>query len=427
MNIHLLTLDFRQTPLALREKVAFPEYRLAEALKGLQQTGASEAAILSTCNRVVLMAQYPSSIDGQNMLIDFVCQSHGVSASDVKAHSRHLINDEAATHLMSVACGLESLVPGEMQILGQVKKAAGMARKVGVLGNDLGRLFDRALRAGHRARNETNIARRPVSISHAAVALIQQKFGKDLSGRRVLLIGSGKMGEIAAQQLHKAGASHFIVANRTLERACKLAQRWDGTPLALDKMPDALSQVDAVVSATGAPHLILSPAHITSAMQNKAEADPSSLERTLLLIDLAVPRDIDPEVANIPGVTLCDVDGLQAVVADNIALRHSERDKVEAIIEQELAKYLKQQAARRVAPTITSLRRTADEIRQAELEKALNRLSSLNEKERGIIEALSRGLMNKLLHYPTIRLREKAATTDGVVFQQTVEELFALN
>lgn len=419
MNIHLLTLDFRQTPLALREKVAFAEYKLPDALKGLQQTGASEAAILSTCNRVVLMAQYPSSMDGQKKLIDFVCQSHGVSASDVEAHSRHLINDEAATHLMNVACGLESLVPGEMQILGQVKKAAGMARKTGVLGNDLGRLFDRALRAGHRARNETAIARRPVSISHAAVALIQQKFGKDLSGRRVLLIGSGKMGEIAAQQLHKAGASHFIVANRTLERACKLAQRWDGTPVALDKMPDALSQVDAVVSATGAPHLILYPAHIISAMQNKAEAD-------LLLIDLAVPRDIDPEVADIPGVTLCDVDGLQAVVADNIALRHSERDKVEAIIEQELAKYLKQQAARRVAPTITSLRRTADEIRQAELEKALNRLSELNEKERGIIEALSRGLMNKLLHYPTIRLREKAATTDGVVFQQTVEELFAL-
>lgn len=420
MNIHLLTLDFRHTPLALREKVAFPEYRLPDALKGLRQKGAIEAAILSTCNRVVLMAQYPSSVDGQKMLVDFICQSHGVSASDVEAHSRHLINDEGATHLMSVACGLESLVPGEMQILGQVKKAASMARKVGVLGNDLGRLFDRALRAGHRARNETNIARRPVSISHAAVALIQQKFGKDLSGRRVLLIGSGKMGEIAAQQLHKAGASHFIVANRTLERACELAQRWDGTPLALDKMPDALSQVDAVVSATGAPHLILYPAHITSAMQSKAEAN-------LLLIDLAVPRDIDPEIAHIPGVTLCDVDGLQAVVADNIALRHCERDKVEAIIEQELGKYLKQQAARRVAPTITSLRRTADEIRQAELRKAFNRLSGLNEKERGIIEALSRGLMNKLLHYPTIRLREKAATADGPIFQQTVEELFALN
>lgn len=423
MAIHLLTLDFRHAPIALREKVAFPEYKLPGALRALQEVGASEAAILSTCNRVELMARFPSSLDGRRTLVTFLSQWHGIPASDLAHHFRHLTGEDAARHLIRVACGLESLVPGEMQILGQVKGAARVAREAETLGKQLGHLFDQALKAGRRARHETHIARRPVSISHVAVTLIQQHFGNDLSGRRVLLIGSGKMGEVAAQQLHKAGAAHVIVANRTLERACQLAQRWNGSALPFDEVPQTLSQVDAVICATSAPHPILYQHHIVSAIEKRA-AKPAPPD--LLLIDLAVPRDIEPTVGEIAGVTLCDVDGLQAVVADNIALRNEEREQVEQIVAQILKKWHAQEAARTVAPTITTLRRSIEEIRQSELEKALGRLSHLSEKERSVIETLSWRLMNKFLHTPTVRLRQMAATNDGPRFQETVEELFAL-
>ncbi len=419
MNLHLLAFDFRHTPIALREKVAFPEYKLAAALQALQQCGANEAAILSTCNRVELIAHIPSSTDGHQLLLSFLSQWHDLPQSELESHSRHFMNEDAAHRLMCVTCGLESLVPGEMQILGQVKNATHLAREAGTLGKALNNLFDKALKAGRRARNETKIARRPVSISHVAVNLIQQHFGRDLNNCRVLLIGSGKMGEVAAQQLHKAGATHMMVANRTLESACKLAQRWDGEALSLDQIYSSLSQVDAVICATGAPHLILHQEELLQAM-NEREGKP------LLLVDLAVPRDIDPSAKDITGITLCDVDGLQAVVADNIALRNEEREDVESIVQQQLKKWQTEQAVRRVAPTITSLRGSIEKIRKKELEKALGRLTHLSDKERSVVESLTSRLMNQFLHEPTMRLRKMATTNESAHFQQTVEELFAL-
>ncbi len=418
MTLHLLSLDFRRAPLSLREQVAFAEHSLPQALRALQKAGAAEGAILSTCNRVELLAQLSDSLEGATFLLDFLSQWHQLPQDALRPYCVHRTDEAAARHLIRIACGLESLVPGEMQILGQVKEAARVARESNTLGA-LDRLIARALGAGRRARSETTIAQRPVSISHAAVALIQAQFGKELAGRSVLLIGSGKMGAIAAQQLHKAGATHFIVANRTLEHACDLARRWDGTALSLDEIPEALAQVDAVIAATGAPHLIVYSQDVIAAMAKRAG-------QSLLLIDLAVPRDIDPEAGEIPGVTLCDVDGLQAVVSDSIALRNEERDAVESIVQEELGKFLTDQAARRVAPTIVRLRRFAEQIREAEVEKALARLSHLSEQERAIVEALSRGLVNKLLHEPTACLREKAVTQEGAHFQETLETLFAL-
>ncbi len=422
MTLHLLTLDFRHAPLALRERVAFAKRAIPGALETLRQARATEAAILSTCNRVELYTAFSAESDETEInatLLSFLSDWHRVPKSNLESHCCYLTDQEVAHHLIRVACGLESLVPGEMQILGQVKQAAQLAREVGTFGLHLNMAFTAAIRAGRRARNETAIARRPVSISHAAVRLIQEDLGHDLGGRHVLLIGSGKMGEVAAQQLHKAGASLVIVANRTLERACELAQRWDGTALSLAEIPDALSEVDAVISATGAPHYILHPHHIGQAMEARAG-------RELLLIDLAVPRDIDPRVHEFEGVVLRDVDSLQKVVARNLALRNEEREQVEAIAEDALDDFLTEQAVRSVVPTIVSLRRSAEKIRQAELEKALGRLSHLGKEERAVVEALSRVLMNKFLHEPTVRLREKAITEEGQQFQQTVEELFAL-
>ncbi len=419
MTPHLLTLDFHNASLALREQAAFSEHALPGALAALHERGAREAAILSTCNRVEVLALFPDARDAGGALLAFLSEWHRLPTATLAQHCVCLSGEAAARHLIRVACGLESLVPGEMQILGQVKQAAQQAREAGLLGPQLHALFTGALRAGRRARHETDIARRPVSISHAAVTLIQQHFGNDLSGRRVLLIGSGKMGEVAAQQLHKAGAAHVIVANRTLAHACELAQRWEGTALPLDEMPDALAQVDAVISATSAPHFILRPAQIEPILAQRAG-------RTLLLVDLAVPRDIDPAVAALPGVLLRDVDGLQEVVAQNIRLRNEEREQVERIVQEELDKFWSEQAIRAVVPTIVSLRRSAEAIRQAEVDKALSRLSTLSAEQRAVVEALSRGLMNKFLHEPTLCLREKATTESAAHFQQTVTELFAL-
>ncbi len=414
-SIALITIDFRTASVALRERLAFPEHSLGAALTRLQDSGVAEAAILSTCNRVEIIAV----TDTPDTLAAFLCGWHTLSPQTLSTHSRTLQNEQAVRHLMRVASGLESLVPGEMQILGQVKEAYQSARQAGMAGHVLTRVFDRAIAAGRRARHETGIAYRPVSISHAAVTRIRQQFQDDLRDKNVLLIGSGKMGALAAQQLRQAGAHHLMIANRTLEHACNLARNLHGEAFAFNDLPRALLHADAVMSATGAPHLILSRDMVADALAQRP-AQP------LLLLDLAVPRDIDPAVATLPHVTLCDVDGLQEVVAQNIALRHEERDAVEAIIEEELSKWRQDQAVRMISPTIVHLRQQSETIRQREVEKALRRLRHLSDDEKAIIEALSRGLVNKLLHNPTARLREKASTSESDAYQQLVEELFAL-
>jgi glutamyl-tRNA reductase len=419
MTLHLLSLDFHHTPLVLREKLAFPAHTLPAALHALREWGASEAVILSTCNRVELIVQLPFEQDSR-MLVEFLGDWHGLATNEVRHCARAFRNEDAARHLIRVACGLESLVPGEMQILGQVREAAAVARQSDMLGPDLDRVLAFAISAGRRARRETGISRRPVSIAHAAVALVQAHFGGELSGRKVLLVGSGKIGELAAQQLHRAGASHFIVANRTLERACSLAQRWNGIPLLLDELPTALMQVDAVIAATTAPHYIFHCEELADVMEQREGQE-------LLMVDLAVPRDIDPRATEVPGVLLSDIDALQEVVAENIALRDGEREAVERIVEEELDRLLAEQAVRAVAPTIVNLRRSAEEIRQAELAKVLARLNHLSEQEQAVIEAMSRALVNKLLHQPTVHLREKAVTEEGPHLQRTIEALFGLS
>ncbi|HBY98270.1 MAG TPA: glutamyl-tRNA reductase, partial [Chloroflexi bacterium] len=290
----------------------------------------------------------------------------------------------------------------------------------GTLGPRLAALFTAAVRCGRRARSETSIARRAVSISHAAVALALEHFG-DLTGKTFLLVGSGKMGEVAARQLHDAGAQHFIVANRSLERACTLARHYSGTPVALEEMPGRLAQVNAVISCTAAPHVVLTAAHITAALAARGPREP------LLLIDLAVPRDIDPLVASLPGVRLYDIDSLQTVAERNLALRNGERSAAEAIVEEELAAFGAWVRTQSVVPTISQLHQTAERIRQAEVDKALRRLGPLGDREREIIDAMTRGIINKLLHEPTVRLKETAGDTDGLRYQRALSELFALD
>lgn len=417
MPLSLLSLDFHSAPIAVREKVAFSAHTLPAALHALCQAGATEAVILSTCNRVELIATVADELP--DPLLPFLAAWHGLDADALTPYVRLMQEAEAAHHLLRVATGLESLVPGEMQILGQVKAAVQVAKQSGTLGTSLSVLFNRATTAGRRARHETGIARRPVSISHAAVVKIQRHFGSDLTTKKVLLVGSGKMGALAAQQLRQAGSSHLMIANRTLEHACTLARDLNGEALVMEQLPAALADADAVICATGAPHLILHHSTVATAMQLRPH-------RPLLLLDLAVPRDIDPTTATIAGVTLCDVDSLQAVVSENIALRAGEYEAVAAIIEQELGKWQQEAAVKRLAPTLTTLRQKSEVIRQREVEKAMGQLSHLSDAEKAVIEALSRGLVNKLLHNPTEWLRATAATSESSNYQSIVTNLFAL-
>lgn len=422
MRLLILSLDYQNVPLDLREKLTFSESELSSALLALYTSAGvfHEAALLSTCNRVAVVVVTADPNAATEAIERFLESWHGLPPARFRRYFRHHHDLSAVKYLMRVAAGLESLVPGEMQILGQVRGAAESARTAGTLGTRLGRLFDAAIRCGRRARNETGISRRAVSVSHAAVALAIEHFG-DLAGKSFLLIGSGKMGEMAARQLRDAGAQHFIVANRSPERALAVAKRWGGTPVSLADVPDLLSRADAVITSTGAPHSILNANHVSSALASRQSRAP------LLMIDLAVPRDIDSAVATLPGVQLYDLDHLQAVVDRNLAFRNGERDAVEAIVEEEVQKFAAWVRAHSVVPTISRLRMTAEKIRQAEVEKALRRLGPLGDQQREIIEVMTRGIINKLLHEPTVRLKEKAGDADGAEYEHVLSELFGLN
>lgn len=421
MPLALFGVDHHAAPVALREQLAFQSNELVSTLQQLNRaTGLEEAVILSTCNRVEITTMADDVASARERVLTFLTEWHDVPRHHFGEYIQTRHEHEAITHVMRVASGLESLVPGEKQILGQVKRATLAAREAGMSGPVLTGLYDRALSCGRRVRTETEIARHPVSISHAAVRLAEERLGS-LHGRRFLLLGSGKMGTITARLLHSAGASHFIVANRTAERARRLAAEYDGTPIVLDELPARLADVDVVISSTASPQAILERAHFTE------EVLAARNDAPLLLIDLAVPRDVDPTVGELPNVSIVDVDGLEEVVERSMALRNGERAAAVAIVTEEVDNFIEWYRARRVAPTITAIRKTAEGIRQAEVEQALRRLDSPSEREQEIIELLSHRIVNKLLHEPTIRLREKAADDEDELYSRIAEELFGVN
>ncbi len=418
MPLILIGTDHRQAPVVVRERLAFGAGETAGVLKALHaRPEIEEVVLVDTCNRVEFYVAGPEPEAVEAALCRFLVQERGVDPDVLAAHVVRREGEAVVRHLFRVASGLESLVPGEKQILGQVRDAIQAAREANTAGPLLNRLFDHALACGRRVRAETGIDRHPVSLSHAAVHLARQHFGS-LEGRSFLLIGSGKMGTIAAGLLQKAGVRHFVIASRTLAHACQLARRWNARPLVLQRIPAVLAEVDAVISATAAPHFILKRADVEETIRQRS--------RPLLLVDLAVPRDIEPSIGELPGVTLVDVDGLQSVVEHSLALRHGAKEMAERIIAEEVDEFLAWCATREVVPTITALRQQAEAIRQAEVERLLRRLGSLTPKERQIVEAFSRRLVNQLLHVPTVRLREKAANGQGALYRQVAEDLFGL-
>jgi len=409
MTLNLIGLSHHVAPIELRERVALPGGRSAEIAQGLA-AGDAEAVCLSTCNRTELYLATAEPEEAQQRALDVLCEVSGLDVELLRPVLYTLSDEAAALHLFRVAAGLDSMVPGEGEILGQVRAAY----ETGRTGPLLDRLFRQALHAGKKVRSETAIGENPASVSSAAAALAEQVFG-DLRGCRVLLVGAGKIGELAARSLVSRGAEISLVANRSLERAGELARRVGGDPLPLERVGEELARADVVLSSTGAPGFVLRQEDVALVLARRKG-------RPLFLIDIAVPRDLDPAIHELEGCYLYDIDDLESVVSESLAGRRQEAARAEAIVGQEAERFAAWQASREVVPAIASLRARAEEIRAAELERA----RGLSEQERRAVDSVTARVLDKLLHLPTVRLKEAAAGADGAVYADAVRHLFGL-
>jgi glutamyl-tRNA reductase len=409
MKITLVGVSHHRAPVALRERVAL-DLGEASRIAASLAAAAGEAVCLSTCNRTELYVAHESALDAGSEARALLLERE--PALENALYELH--DDAAALHLFRVAAGLDSLVPGEGEILGQVRAAF----EAGVAGPLLGRMFRQALHAGRRARVQTAIGEAPASVSSAAAALANQVFG-DLRGRRILLIGAGKVSEQAARNLLSRGAEIAFVANRSPVRAQELAGRFGAAPIPLERIENELMSADILVASTSSPETIVARDQVERAARARRG-------RPLLLIDLAVPRDLDPEIRTVDGCYLYDLDDLQEVVAQTLSGRRREAEAAETLVAQEAELFRAWQASLDVEPAITSLRAWAEEIRQRELAKAEARLGRLSDAERLAVEAVTAQIVNKLLHRPTMRLKESAAAAEGVVYADAVRHLFGL-
>ncbi|HVM67916.1 MAG TPA: glutamyl-tRNA reductase, partial [Acidimicrobiales bacterium] len=333
-------------------------------------------------------------------------------------HLTVLYDDAAIAHLFSVAAGLDSAVLGESEVLAQVRGAWDAARAEGTAGPVLSGVFRHAVEVGKRVRSETAIARGTTSISHAAVALAADRLG-GLVGRRVLVLGAGDMGEGMTVALAGAGVADVLVANRTPTRASSLAERVGGRAIDVAELPAALASVDVLLTSTGAPSPLLT-------VEDLAPVLPERAGRPMLIVDIAVPRDVEPAVRALDGVTVLDLDDLRAFARTGLEERRREVSRVQAIIDEEVADYLGEAVARQAAPTVAALRERAEAVRATELERFAARLAALEPREREAVEALTRGIVAKLLHEPTVRLKDAAGTPRGERLADSLRALFDL-
>lgn len=413
MRLALVGVSHRQAPVELRERVAVDTDGAAVLARELAE--GCEAVVLSTCNRTEL---YLASDDPSRRLDDRATASLLALAGDdgvaIAPVLYRLGDDSAALHLFRVAAGLDSLVPGEGEILGQVRDAF----EHGATGPLLDRLFRQALHAGRRARVETAIGESPASVPAAAAALAQQVFG-DLSGRHVLLVGAGKMSELTARNLRSRGGVIAAVANRTAAHGEDLAARVESRAIDLGEIPSLLDTVDVVVTSTSSPVFVVDTSTAARALRGRRG-------RPILFVDLAVPRDVDPALAAVDGCFVYDVDDLEAVVEASLAGRRVEAVRAEQLVAAEAERFREWQASLAVVPAIASLRARAEEIRSSELAKAEGRLGRLPESERKLVDSVTSQIVAKLLHLPTVRMKEAAAAADGVVYADVVRHLFGL-
>lgn len=428
MTVLCLSISHASAPLSIRERLAYDGAAVETALAYATRKRAEadwpidELAILSTCHRVELYAVAPDADDDSeacySALADFLAETRHVDCAHFQSHVQRLTGTDAVTHLCSVAAGLCSVVLGESEVLGQVDRAYQCAQRVGSGGAVLSMLFRTAVRAGRRARSETEIGRNPASIGSVAVHLAE-RVASDIGGRNVLVIGAGKMGVRAADALRARGDWQIAVMNRTYHRALTLAEAAHGQGMSVELLREGIAWADVVISSTGAPHTIIGPSLVRDVMATRPE-------RPLICIDIAVPRDVDSAVRDLPGVRVFDVDDLRDRAECGMAERRAEIPRVEQIVHEQAAAFERWRRSTTLAPLVRELRQHADAIRRRELERALQRLPMLDDPTREQLEHLSVSLMNRLLHEPTRRLRHEGSNGDAGTYARIARELFGL-
>ena len=398
MHILLTGLDHRTAPLELRERVAFTADRLSDALPCLGGA-VGEAVILSTCNRTEVYTTADEPEEASALVRRFVADYHGLDNAASADGFRDLVDADAVRHLFRVAGGLDSMIVGESQILGQVREALAAASAAGTLSAPLSRVFHRAIRAGRRVREETGVGRNALSVSFAAVRLARSVLG-DLYGSRVLLVGAGEAGKLVAGALRKTGVGDLAVANRTARRAEDLARDLGGRAIPFDRLEAAVADADIVIAATEAPGHLLTADTVRAAVRDGG--------RRMFMFDLAVPRNIDPDAASVDGVSLYNVDDLAAVAEENLRQRRNAAAAAEAVVDEEVARFVEWWSALDALPLVMELRERAEGTRRREMARALERLDGLSEADAEVIDDLTRAIVNKLLHAPTVSLKQRA-------------------
>ena len=389
----------KTAPVEVRERLALPDTRAQQFVRELRGSAdVREAVAISTCNRSELYLVVGDAVEAEGEVLAMLATQAGIRPTELTSSIYAYRNCDAARHLFRVAAGLESMIIGEAEIQGQVKRAYEAALAGGTVGPMNSHLFTAALKTGKRVRSETEIGARQLSLPAVAVTLARELLGS-LSGRTVVVVGTGETSELAARALSENGVRPVFVASRRRDRAISLARRYEGQSVSFDELPGALARADIVVAATASPHLLLEARELAEVMDERRG-------RPLLLVDLAVPRDIDSECATIPGVSLYDIDDLEAVVARNRQVRQAEARKAEGIIEQEIQQFAAWLGSLEVLPTVAALRARADEIASGVLEENAGKWESASEADRARIAALARTIVNRILHEPTLRMKE---------------------
>jgi len=409
-------LSHRTAPVEVRERLAVAPTDLERELREIAaDSGFDEALLISTCNRVELYATSPNPLEATREAKEKLARRLGGAAGDEVLYQERGV--DVVRHVFRVASSLDSLVVGEPQILGQVKEAFDAATQAGTVGTLLGRCFTQAFATAKRVRNETGIAEGTVSVSSIACELAKKIFG-NLEGRRTLLLGAGEMGESAARSLRQTGTNLHVI-NRSEERAQALAKACDGRAVPYERLITELADADVVIASTASPNFILTPTLMKGVVRTRRH-------RPLFIIDIAVPRDVDPRVGNMDNVFVYDVDDLQQVAEENLAVRAREAALAERIVEDEVEAFLSWRRSLELAPTIVALRKRFGQVAEEELRRALPRLEGLSEADRSVLEAMSRSMVNKLLHQPMTELKAGAGEPDGALLIDAVRRLFAL-
>jgi glutamyl-tRNA reductase len=415
MKLSIIGVNHRTAPVEVREKLAFPESELPLALEKLRASaGVDEALILSTCNRVEVAIMS----DDCSSMASFLAGYRGMDAKWIEQYLYRHSGTDALRHLFRVAASLDSMVVGEPQILGQLKAAYQVAKDAGSLNGPLETVLSRAFGVAKRVRTETEIGQSAVSVSYAAVELAREIFGS-LKGRRVLLIGAGKMSELAARHLRRSGANDILVTNRTRARAEEMADLFEGRVIDYEGFPRVLPEIDIIITSSGAPDYILRPPEMKRAIDARRN-------KPMFLIDIAVPRNVDPAINKIDNVFLYDIDDLQRVVEGNVSIRQKEAEQAEEIVAEEVQRTLSSLRLREVGPTISGLQVQLEQIRAAELERMRGKLGALTPQQEEAVEALTRGIMNKVAHAHIVELRKDAERPGGGQVVNAIRKVFRL-